>query len=263
MHPKAFCPTIVGRLGQGGSPSSICWKAEAIGITDGRRSSLVHQLDIRRALNYDGIPSHTSLGRVAHILLEYNPSYIGGISLRPEARTQCPFPALELYIEQATGPSRPRRNCRAQTVIVAAQRGEIDLPEGVPQVWIKDSSASSSGSCVQFPALHALEQARQNKRSRRDALWQDDQEDQLSARQFQEHSRAASLTHPTTPVSVALSSFELRPVWAPSFQKGDRPINVGTLQVSRLELVVINILMFVTVMIGLKIAFSNIEDPYC
>ncbi|KAG5557809.1 hypothetical protein RHGRI_007898 [Rhododendron griersonianum] len=63
-------------------------------------SSLVHSLDICRALDYD---RHRT-GRVAHILLEYNPSHTGGISLRPEARTQCPFPALELYTYQAAGP---------------------------------------------------------------------------------------------------------------------------------------------------------------
>lgn len=54
-------------------------------INDGLRiiSPLVHQLDIRRAIDYDGIPGvvGAGLGWAAHILLGYTPTYTGGISL--------------------------------------------------------------------------------------------------------------------------------------------------------------------------------------
>lgn len=90
----------------------------------------------------------TSLGRAAHILLGYTPSYTGGISLRPEPCTQRLFPTLELYTQEQAGPSRPnnrRRNYQDRTVIIAAQQGKVDLLEGIPQVRLSDSGASSSG----------------------------------------------------------------------------------------------------------------------
>lgn len=86
------------------------------------------------------------LGRAAHILLGYTPTYTGGISLGPEPRTRRPFPALELYVQEPAGPSRPnnrRRNRQDHTVTVAAQQGEVDLPGGIPQVRLSDTGASS------------------------------------------------------------------------------------------------------------------------
>lgn len=55
-------------------------------------SSLVHQLDIRRALDYDGILGviGTGLGRATHILLEYNPTYTGGIVCAPRPELNLP-----------------------------------------------------------------------------------------------------------------------------------------------------------------------------
>ncbi|KAF7127505.1 hypothetical protein RHSIM_Rhsim11G0003300 [Rhododendron simsii] len=95
---------------------------EASNINDNYRSIslLVHQLDICRALDYDSILGMIGigLGRAAHILLDYTPTYTGGISLRPEARTQCPFSALKLYSQEQAG---------------------------IPQVRIRESGASTSG----------------------------------------------------------------------------------------------------------------------
>lgn len=107
-------------------------------------SSQVHLTDIRRALDYDGIPGviGTGLGCAAHILLGYTPAYRNGINLRPEPRTQCPFPAPELYANQGAGPSRTFNRCRnrlSRVVTVSTKQGEHDLPEGVPQVRIRDS----------------------------------------------------------------------------------------------------------------------------
>lgn len=210
-------------------------------------------------------------GRAARILLEYNPSHTSGISLRPKARTQCPFPAFELYNNQAAGPSQMnnrRRNRRAPPVTVAAQQGEIDLPSCVPQVRIRDTGISSSGNTTFIspsdyfaeqdmslaamvsragsktpvdspsstppvrtlasgsPTQRALEQTRRNKRTHHEAFGQDDEEDQLSVRQLQERNRATSPI--LRPLVVAVpSSSELPPAWAPTFQRGDRPINVG------------------------------------
>lgn len=121
-------------------------------INDGHRiiSPLVHRLDIRRALDYDGIPGvvGAGLGRATHILLGYTPSYTCGITLRPEPRTKHPFPAPELYTQEQADPSHPnsrRRNRQDRTVIFAAQHGEVVLPKGIPQVRLSDSGASSSG----------------------------------------------------------------------------------------------------------------------
>ncbi|KAF7146823.1 hypothetical protein RHSIM_Rhsim04G0164600 [Rhododendron simsii] len=76
------------------------------------------------------------LRRVAHILLGYTPLYTGGLNLRPEPRTQHPFPVPELPADQNAGPSSPinRRHPHHQPAVitVAAQQGEIELPEGIP-----------------------------------------------------------------------------------------------------------------------------------
>lgn len=57
-------------------------------------------MDILRALDFDGNEDvRVGLGRAAHILLGYAPTYTRGISLRAESRTWRPFPAPENYAE--------------------------------------------------------------------------------------------------------------------------------------------------------------------
>lgn len=119
-------------------------------INDSHRiiSPLVHRLDICRALDYDGIPSvvGAGLGRAAHILLGYTPSYTWGITLRPEPRTKHPFPAPELYTQEQADPSHPnsrRHNREDRTVIFtpskarscslkAYPRSVLVIPEPLP-----------------------------------------------------------------------------------------------------------------------------------
>lgn len=103
----------------------------------------------------------------------------------------------------------------ATMVSRAGSRTLADSPGSTPPVWTSDSG---SAQC-------ALEQTCQNKRTRREAFGQDDEEDQLSVRQLQERNCDISTLRP--PVIAALSSSELPPTWASTFQRGDRPINVG------------------------------------
>ncbi|KAG5553707.1 hypothetical protein RHGRI_011558 [Rhododendron griersonianum] len=89
------------------------------------------------------------------------------------------------------------------------------------------STPPSRALASSSPAHRVLEQARQNKRPRREAFGQDNEEDQLSVRQLQECNHTPSMIPPPPSITTAPSSSELLPVWAPSFQRGDRPINVG------------------------------------
>ncbi|KAG5524087.1 hypothetical protein RHGRI_030924 [Rhododendron griersonianum] len=86
--------------------------------------------------------------------LRLYPTYTGGISLHPIARTQHPFPALELYTQEQAGPScshSRRHNRRAPAVTFVLQQGEVDLPEGIPQVYLSDTGASTSSHGTLIP----------------------------------------------------------------------------------------------------------------
>ncbi|KAI8560227.1 hypothetical protein RHMOL_Rhmol04G0239500 [Rhododendron molle] len=111
-----------------------------------------------------------------------------------------------------------RRLNLAAMVNRAGSRTPSDSPGSTPP---------SQALAASFPAQLVLEQAHQNKRPRREAFSQDNEKDQLSVRQLQERNRAPSMILPPPPVTTTPSSSELLPVWAPSFQRGDHPINVG------------------------------------
>lgn len=120
----------------------------------------LHREDIARALYFDGFePTPVGLGRAAHRLLGYTPSYWGGIRRNDEPRTRHPWPpAAPLVVtrqppEQRTPRARRGRgrgrggNSRAsqdlQQQIAFADIPEI--PTAIPILVRTDLEPSTSG----------------------------------------------------------------------------------------------------------------------
>ncbi|KAI8530224.1 hypothetical protein RHMOL_Rhmol11G0039400 [Rhododendron molle] len=159
-------------------------------INDNHRtiSSLVHQLDIRRALNYDGIPgvTGTGLGQAARVLLDYHPtSGYSHLSLRLFCLTRHVLP-----------PKPHGHGC------------SFRFPSSASHCSTLAGRATTSGS----PSIGLLVDARR-KRSHQDAFGGEDNEDKLSLCKFQELNVAFARTPAPLPASqLALSSSSSSPL---------------------------------------------------
>ncbi|KAI8530223.1 hypothetical protein RHMOL_Rhmol11G0039400 [Rhododendron molle] len=192
LSSKQLLPTVpepdcsVSRQKHLTSPHSSC----PPNINDNHRtiSSLVHQLDIRRALNYDGIPgvTGTGLGQAARVLLDYHPtSGYSHLSLRLFCLTRHVLP-----------PKPHGHGC------------SFRFPSSASHCSTLAGRATTSGS----PSIGLLVDARR-KRSHQDAFGGEDNEDKLSLCKFQELNVAFARTPAPLPASqLALSSSSSSPL---------------------------------------------------
>ncbi|KAF7126289.1 hypothetical protein RHSIM_Rhsim11G0001300 [Rhododendron simsii] len=160
-------------------------------INDNHRaiSSLVHQLDIRCALDYDGIPGviGTGLGRAAHILLDYHPT--------PKS---WPTPLIPTIVA-ASAVTAPLR--------LLHRRGKLSFPLASPKSG--SSGASSSGHVTHISPSDYFAEKDMSRRLN------------LAAMVGRSGSRPSSASHSSTPAGRATTSGSLPQAFLPMLVASD------------------------------------------